>query len=653
MKTWAGPNQDLVRTLDDYCYGKDAAPFALMLRGAWGSGKTWLVDRFFEEKKQNRNNDDTACFPLRVSLFGVASAAEIGDALYAELHPLLAGKPGQLGGFVVRSLLKTTLRIDFKDLVGGAGTVRSGEGMTLAGADLSRVGANGKPRRRIIVFDDLERAKMSATDVFAAVYPLVGNGENRVVFLANEEEITRGGDAEVDLYRRTKEKTICLTLDVKPDFKSALLGVSGRVRNRDFQAFLSALAQSLEVLVIKPGTSNLRLLSFFVQLGEDLFDAIDVKYRTEKYYSALSELFALVYIALEENRLHGAPFEIFSEIVRSPPQFLSNRQQSSEQQDVAAKTNREIIQRRLWGYNPKVLHTPLISLDDLESLVMRGVVRAESINKNLGLDGRFTKEAELPSWVRVWNYAQSSAQEVADAVAAFSIDFEKRTFVGLDMLHACSLYLTLHRVGQAGFEGIGAVDAVKSYITDVFAKKKLTEEDFKASSDNTTSIRFFAPFNRTFSEESNPKFKEIMEFYFSEQKAWIGRALNIQARSLEELFRSDIDAFMSRLFRLGDVAAVYENAPVLQYFDVTKFSRDIIDIPAHRRLYLMGCLKDRFDRTVHATNALHPEFAWFHKLSEALKVAVVQSDGSPLFKEGIYVSVLYLCSNVEKFPIKN
>lgn len=647
--TWDGPNKELVRTLDDYCYGEEAIPFALMLQGTWGCGKTWLVDEFFKQKKLNRKNDNAAEFPLRVSLFGISSAAEIGDALYAELHPILAGKPGQVGSFVVRSLLKTTLKIDLKDL-SEKNAGKNGESITLAGAELSGRGSDGKPSRRIIVFDDLERAKMSATDILAAIHPLVSSGENRVILLANEAEIIGEDKTDAELYRRTKEKTICLTLEVKPDFKSAFSCISSKVKDTTFQKFLAELGKRLEPLTVQTGAHNLRLLSFFVPLGETLFKAIKPAYRTEDHYTALSELFMRVYIVLIENRIHGVKFDILMEIMKSPLSISKFLKKTDEQAPDQTDKNREIIKNRLKTYNYMILYSGLISTNDLELLVMRGVVHTESINAGLALDNRFTKEQELPSWVRVWNYPRSSKQEVDNAVAAFTIDFKNRKFVDLDMLHACSLYLTLHRVGQKGYDVIDPVESAKSYIRDVFAKRTLTRDRIRMADANPSNLSFFAPFGKQFSEEGNTAFKTIMEFYFSEQKSWLNRELRIKSAELENILQDDFKNFISLLFREGETQAMYEHTPILQHLNVMKFSNQIINLPANRRMHLISCLKERFDRTIHRGNTLYPEYAWFHKLSKALVTTISQSDGSPLFREGLKDTIMHLCDSVEKTP---
>lgn len=648
--TWEGPNQELVRTLDDYCYGEEAIPFALMLQGTWGCGKTWLVDEFFKKKKLNRKNDNVAEFPLRVSLFGISSASEIGDALYAELHPILAGKPGQVGSFVVRSLLKTTLRIDLKDL-SEKNAGKGGESITLAGAELSGLGSDGKPSRRIIVFDDLERAKMSATDILAAIHPLVSSAENRVILLANEAEIIGEDKTDAELYRRTKEKTICLTLEVKPDFKSAFSYVSSKVKDTTFQKFLATLGDRLEPLTVQADAHNLRLLSFFIPLGEILFKAIKPAYRTENHYTALSELFMRVYITLIENRIHGVNFDILMEFMGSPFRLSKFFKETNKQNHDQTDENKEIIKKRLKIYNYTILYSRLISTNDLQSLVMRGNVDTESINANLALDNRFTKETEIPSWMRVWNYARSSKQEVDRAVAAFAVDFKNRKFVDLDALHACSLYLTLHRVGQSGFNEGDPIDGAKSYIREVFAEKKPTEKNIRAVSACVDVPSFSAPFGREFSEKNSAEFKAIKEFYLSEQKFWLNKALMLEARRLELLLQDSVEKFMSLFFPEIETKALYVHMPLLQHMNVINFSQKIINLQADHRIHIIYSLCKRFERTKYSGNPLYPEYTWFHKLSKALKDAVSDSNGSPLFKEGLKDTIAPLCDSVEKTSV--
>lgn len=631
---WMGPNGELVKTLDDYCYGKDSFRFALMIRGNWGSGKTWLVDRFFEEKRQNRKNDDVIWKPLRVSLFGASSSTDIGEALYAELHPLLAGKPGQVGSFVVRSLLKTTLRIDFNELVERKDNGKSSGNVTLAGADLRARGENRKPKRRIIVFDDLERASMPVTDILAAIHPLVDGGDNRVILLVNEEEIKHLSEVENERYQRAKEKTVFLTLEVEPDFKSALAAISNNIKNSNFREFVQTLIKHFEPMVKNSGAANLRLLSVFVHLGEVLFNSIKTDYRTNSHYEALSELFMFVYVALIENRVHGVSFEDFGACINRPLKLSNARIQHDESQASSVKQNLEVIRGRLQVYPYSVLHSRLIQLDDLDSLVMRGTVRAVSINRNLALDSRFTKETERPSWVRVWDYACSSAEEVKKSVTAFISDFKARAFVELDMLHACSIYLTLYRVGEIDIGNDDPVLATKSYISDVFSRKNVTEKDIK-SNISLSSASVFAPFGRQFTEEGTPKFNEVKEFYFKQRKLWLDSEVKRKAETFNDLLRNDFEKFLAIVFGFANSTALYQHTPILQHLDTDEFSRNIIRLPANHRIYLIQCLKERFENTVYSGNSLHPEFEWFRRLSISLDAMTTQADGSSLFKVGL------------------
>ena len=50
--------------------------------------------------------------PLYVSLYGVKDPSEIGDQLFQQLHPILGHKATRLFGAVLRSAVKSTIKVD-------------------------------------------------------------------------------------------------------------------------------------------------------------------------------------------------------------------------------------------------------------------------------------------------------------------------------------------------------------------------------------------------------------------------------------------------------------------------------------------------------------------------------------------------------------
>ncbi len=75
--------------------------FAVLLKGKWGSGKTWFIEQYREklEGKQAKKS-------LYISLYGVSSFSEIEESLLQELHPVLRSKEMVLAGKLFKQLLK-------------------------------------------------------------------------------------------------------------------------------------------------------------------------------------------------------------------------------------------------------------------------------------------------------------------------------------------------------------------------------------------------------------------------------------------------------------------------------------------------------------------------------------------------------------------
>jgi KAP family P-loop domain len=80
-------SRGVLEYLHYYCAPDSKLDFAVMVRGKWGAGKTYLINQFLEARKaagQPKN--------LYVSLYGLSSLRQVDEALYRQLHPMLSSK---------------------------------------------------------------------------------------------------------------------------------------------------------------------------------------------------------------------------------------------------------------------------------------------------------------------------------------------------------------------------------------------------------------------------------------------------------------------------------------------------------------------------------------------------------------------------------
>ena len=102
----SSPNAHIENFLDYYCALPHSPEYAVMLKGPWGCGKTWFINRYRDKLREKGTKH------LYISLHGISSFAEIDDAIFEQLHPLLSSKGMVLTGKILKGLLKTTLKID-------------------------------------------------------------------------------------------------------------------------------------------------------------------------------------------------------------------------------------------------------------------------------------------------------------------------------------------------------------------------------------------------------------------------------------------------------------------------------------------------------------------------------------------------------------
>jgi hypothetical protein len=167
--------------------------FAVILNGAWGIGKTYLLKRFLEDQRKLGKK----C--VYVSLYGLDTLDEIDNALLRSIYPLLAMKGTRIAGRVATSISE-----------------RFGLGALVKELDpkeiLDRLGAD------LYAFDDLERCEAPLNKVLGYINEFVEHDGCKVVIVANEAEI-RNTDKED--YLRRREKLIGKTLQVQSEFGKA------------------------------------------------------------------------------------------------------------------------------------------------------------------------------------------------------------------------------------------------------------------------------------------------------------------------------------------------------------------------------------------------------------------------------------------------
>jgi Cdc6-like AAA superfamily ATPase len=168
-----------MNTIDELLYYcREIEPVgALLLTGKWGCGKTYLIEH---ELKDALTNDAVV---LRVSLFGISSPEGIHNAVknaWIEAYCKVKGIDG-----IVKKVSKGKkfiTKLEFlPELVRG-----------IASTDVTAffpINKKMEDKSVILVFDDLERCRMSSVDALGIINDYCENQKYRTIIVANQEKI--------------------------------------------------------------------------------------------------------------------------------------------------------------------------------------------------------------------------------------------------------------------------------------------------------------------------------------------------------------------------------------------------------------------------------------------------------------------------------
>jgi Cdc6-like AAA superfamily ATPase len=201
--------------------------YAVMVSGAWGIGKTYLIKNFMqqhfsEEKKY-----------VYVSLYGLTTLDEIDSVLLEGLYPALGWKVTKFGARLGKVWLK-----------------HIGLDPCFKISDLAQ-----QIKAEVYVFDDLERCDAPINKILGYINQLVEHDGAKVILIANEEEIT---DTEVYLQRR--EKLIGKTLEVQSAFDEAFEHFLCLIDGQQVRSLFTQSSALISAIYQQSKLNNLRIL---------------------------------------------------------------------------------------------------------------------------------------------------------------------------------------------------------------------------------------------------------------------------------------------------------------------------------------------------------------------------------------------------------
>lgn len=235
-------------------------PFALMINGKWGSGKTYYLKNVLEKNLEEISNGTlkSLCY---ISCNGVKSVDELKNNLTLS----------KFSSYTSLSESKLNIVKKFKD---GIFTFLPDKLSGLVSIGLKDINLISKSD--LIVIDDLERRHSNLTIEeilgFVSVFYTELNN-TKVIIVADEEKLLDRLTAqeEKDKYLTIKEKTIYRTVEFDEDLSALLKSLIESKEDSEFKKFIQEKSEFILSRCNIYNEKNLRTLGFFLDTMKKLY----------------------------------------------------------------------------------------------------------------------------------------------------------------------------------------------------------------------------------------------------------------------------------------------------------------------------------------------------------------------------------------------
>lgn len=246
--------QELSYFIKNYAMN-DMTNSAIMLTGAWGSGKSYYAKEILASNlKEKKDEEDKEIECVIVSLYGITEVSDISKSIYIDLRFKQStddkkNETMESAKFILKSFLQIKYNTDIDDI--------------LNNKKLDNIYQSIDLNDKLIIIEDLERCTIDIVEVLGYINSLVEQDGIKILIVANEDEIVKPIDAPikpkkdntnekdenkeyeikleeyirinqkhtefVSRYLRIKEKTISDTIKFEPNLKDVFDNIVGNL----------------------------------------------------------------------------------------------------------------------------------------------------------------------------------------------------------------------------------------------------------------------------------------------------------------------------------------------------------------------------------------------------------------------------------------
>jgi hypothetical protein len=558
------PNKHIEEYLDYYFNGRKKFEYAVLLNGAWGSGKTWFVKKYIEKQI---SKDKKVAY---ISLNGISKTSEIDEAIFKCVHPVLGSKQAKLAGQIFKGALKATLRIDLD------GDSKPDANLGISAPDIKLPDYLKIDDNFILIFDDLERCELKKEEVLGYINYFVEQENIKTLIISNEEEIKDNDD-----YARKKEKLIGATFSYIEDQDVAITSILQEVENEELRDILNLNFGLVRQNFNQVGYKNLRSFKQTIFAFERFY---------KKEYFEWNGVF--------DNEIFGTILKSF--LILS----LENKKGYFEKTILEFKKDEKLdddkkidstskILKSLRGINStdaeKFMNKYNFSLNDFifspklwNEILNQNILDEQKVRNEL-YEVYFRPKEEKSTWFKLWHYLDLEQEEFDSLVKEAKLSIENKSLTNVtDIVHTISMFLYFKENNLIFFPVEGLLESAIKHFNDIVPVKENSRKLCKSIiSEGSITYEFYA--------KDLPLFKSFLERISQEyENKYIE---NNKERGQVLLSLMENDSYEFRLQMTGK----YFSYPILKWLNPVFFVDTLLKIKFKNARSAIDTLSSRYE----------------------------------------------------------
>jgi len=557
-------NKHIIQYLDYYTSLDITPGYAVMLRGKWGSGKTWFIKDYISTKKKEDY--------LYVSLYGVTSYTEIEDAFFQQLHPVLASKGMKLAGKILKGLIKTTIKVDLDGDGKEDGNISSGI------PDINLPDYMKNIDSKVIVFDDLERCSIAIQNIMGYINQFVENNGLKVIVLANETEIVKLDELEnkkdnAKSYLTIKEKLIGKSFDITTDFDAAINDFIEQTKNTKSKKLLRDKRHLLKDIFTIAGYNNLRHLRQSILDFERFYEFLpESSKKKEELINHIIGLFFAISFEIKKGKITEDDIKQLFYI-----DYFSKKKEDE-------KTEAQIIREKYSVFG--LYHHP-INEGLWTDFFKNGTLVKDSLKESIENSIYFQQE-NTPNWLKLWHYYDLDDESFEKLFKAVYSEFEGLKIENKYVLvQVTCLLISLSETNLIPNKKKDIIELAKKNIQNLKEKgglKVLKHEEFP--SDHSHGLGY-----------QGLKIPETVDFL-----KYVGEQINTAqfedypslAKGLLETLSTSIELFGENITLSNSKNNIYYDVPILNFTSAKKFTEIVLKLTNKDKKQLGWTMEKRY-----------------------------------------------------------